>query len=88
MIDGTLNVSLLSAKSLYIQAQGLGNTIGEATAFVHGDMAFVVCEERLPGGVLVATNVFVREDGDWKICHHHAAPVARPIVRRSPESLN
>ena len=55
-----------------------------------GDMAFVVCTEVLSGGDLVATNIFVREDGAWKICHHHASPVARRIVveRPPPEEMN
>jgi ketosteroid isomerase-like protein len=44
-------------------------------ATVHGDVAVVVCEEHLPGAVLVATNVFVREDGRWAMTHHHAGPV-------------
>jgi ketosteroid isomerase-like protein len=61
-----------------------------ATAVVQGNMAFVVCDELLQRAVLAATNVFVREDGAWKICHHHAAPVAQPAQARdrSPEFLN
>jgi ketosteroid isomerase-like protein len=48
----------------------------DAVARVAGTAAFVVCTERLDAGELVATNVFVQEDGDWKIAHHHAGPVA------------
>lgn len=50
----------------------------KATAHVLGDSAFVVCEERVDGGadLLVATNIFVREAGGWKLAHHQAAPVA------------
>lgn len=50
------------------------------TATVAGDMGFVVCSELLPGGELIATNIFVREAGSWKICHHHASPIARQII--------
>ena len=47
-----------------------------ATAHVMGSAAFVVCLEHLPGGPpLAATNVFVREGGAWRLCHHHAGPV-------------
>jgi ketosteroid isomerase-like protein len=42
------------------------------------ESAFVVCIEVLPGGPLAATNVFVREDGRWKLTQHHAGFVARP----------
>jgi ketosteroid isomerase-like protein len=51
-----------------------------ATACVLGDTAYVVCSEAIEGDALVATNVFTREDGGWKLVHHHAGPVAR----RSP----
>jgi len=39
-------------------------------------MAVVLCVESLRGGSLAATNVFVREGGDWRIVHHHAGPIA------------
>ncbi|MCG8418988.1 MAG: nuclear transport factor 2 family protein [Proteobacteria bacterium] len=60
------------------------------TVSVAGDMGFVVCTEILSGGELVATNIFVRESTGWKICHHHAAPVARHIVVDStpPDEMN
>ena len=44
-----------------------------ATAHVLGGAAFVVCTERLPGAELVATNVFVLEDAEWRLVHHHAS---------------
>jgi len=49
-----------------------------ARAFVRGDMAFVVCYEALDQGFLVATNVFMREDGGWLMVHHQAGPTAPP----------
>ena len=48
----------------------------DAHAHVHGEAALVSCYEVLPEGGLAATNVFVREDGDWKLAHHHAGPTA------------
>lgn len=60
-----------------------------ANAHVHGDMAFVVCNEVLPGATLAATNVFIREQGEWRICHHHAGPIPQPRQEElSRESLN
>jgi ketosteroid isomerase-like protein len=41
-----------------------------------GDAAFVICEEHIGGGRLIATNVFVQEDGQWRMVHHHAGPLA------------
>ena len=56
------------------------------TAHLLGEAAFVVCTERLPGAELVATNYFVREDGTWKLVHHHASGVARPGEESDEES--
>lgn len=47
-----------------------------ATASIFGETALVLCEELLDDGKLVATNLFVREEGEWRLCHHQAGPVA------------
>lgn len=47
----------------------------EERAFVLGDAAFVICREQLEGGDLIATNVFAREAGSWRLVHHQAGPV-------------
>ncbi len=44
-------------------------------AFVNGDVAIVVCEEELRDGSLAATNLFVREEGNWRMMHHQASPI-------------
>jgi ketosteroid isomerase-like protein len=48
---------------------------------LYGETALVLCEEELAGGTLVASNLFVREDGAWKIAHHHAGQL---VTRRRP----
>lgn len=52
----------------------------DAEAFVGADMAYVVCSETIGEAELIATNVFVLEDDDWKLVHHQAGPV----LRRAP----
>jgi ketosteroid isomerase-like protein len=49
-----------------------------ASAYVAGDVAYVVCFEGAHGESpsLVATNVFGREQGTWKLVHHHAGHLA------------
>ena len=41
--------------------------------------------ETMEGARLVATNVFVREDGAWRMVHHQSTPIApgqaRPLPR-------
>ena len=52
--------------------------------FLYGDTALVICEEELGGGTLIASNLFVREDGSWRLAHHQAGQlVARQPQRRS-----
>ncbi len=48
-----------------------------------GDVAFVTCYEgndEHPAH-LAATNVFVFEDGSWRMVHHHAGPLASPLPK-------
>lgn len=46
----------------------------EARAFVTGESAFVLCYERIEQGWLLASNLFLREEGEWRMIHHHAGP--------------
>lgn len=56
-----------------------------ASAHLLGDIAYVLCQERLEHGFLVATNVFVREPAGWKIVHHQAG--ASPPPSDIPDAL-
>lgn len=47
-------------------------------AFMSGDTAFVICYEVIGGGVLVSTNLFRKEQGEWRIVHHQAGPCDLP----------
>ena len=56
---------------------------------LYGDVALVLCEEDLDGGTLAASNLFIREDGEWRIAHHHAGQIVRRHAeRRRPARLN
>jgi ketosteroid isomerase-like protein len=51
-------------------------------AFLYGEVAIVLCEEELSGGHLAATNIFIKEEGVWRLMHHHASPIlARELSR-------
>jgi ketosteroid isomerase-like protein len=56
--------------------------------FLYGDVALVLCEEELAGGTLAASNFFVREDGSWRMAHHHAGQIVRRQAERRPSRLN
>jgi ketosteroid isomerase-like protein len=56
-----------------------------------GEAAIITCYEAGGGepAHLAATNVFVLEDGRWRMVHHHAGPLSSPARRpRSPLSVN
>jgi ketosteroid isomerase-like protein len=52
-----------------------------ARAELIGSLAIVTCYEGNDDqpAHLVATNVFAREDGAWRMVHHHAGPLSTPI---------
>jgi len=65
-----------------------------------GETAMVLCYERVTdpdtgtGAVLAATNVFVREGGEWRLVHHHSSAIGRIVTDESdarparPKTLN
>jgi ketosteroid isomerase-like protein len=56
--------------------------------FLHGEVAIVLCEEELEGGTLAASNVFVREDGAWRLVHHQAGQIIQRQPAPRPGRLN
>lgn len=57
---------------------------------LYGDVAVVTCYEgngEQPAH-LAATNVFVLEDGTWRMAHHQAGPLSRPFQPRPSSALN
>jgi ketosteroid isomerase-like protein len=50
---------------------------------VFGNAAIVTCYEGADDDPahLAATNVFVLEDGRWRMVHHHAGPISSPLPR-------
>lgn len=48
------------------------------SASVIGSVVMVYCYEELPGSICVATNGFVKEQGEMRLFHHHSGPCANP----------
>lgn len=55
---------------------------------IYGDVAVVLCEEELSGGLLAATNVFIREDGVWRMIHHQASAIIPTYHTDTPSQLH
>jgi ketosteroid isomerase-like protein len=49
-----------------------------ARVFRLGDAAYVTCTEHLARSTLIATNIFIIENGQWKIIHHQAGAMLAP----------
>ncbi|MBN08492.1 MAG: DUF4440 domain-containing protein [Rhodospirillaceae bacterium] len=66
------DVVMESWQSLLQNAEIPDMNYSNAVASVYGDTAVVICYETFPEALLVATNVFVREEADWKLVHHQS----------------
>ena len=59
--------------------------------YLMGESAYVVCNEVFPEGQLLATNIFVIENGLWRMVHHQAGPAPdssqadEDLVNESPQ---
>lgn len=67
----------------------------DAVAVVEGTMAYVLGYESIGDGHLAATNIFIHENGLWKMVHHHAGPTSgkpkgaeRPEPDRRPQTMH
>lgn len=49
-----------------------------ARALVYGGLATVVCYEEIQGDMMVATNTFLLESGEYRIVQHQVSPCAQP----------
>lgn len=49
-------------------------SFSEPSVHLLGEVAFVICYENVQGGRLLATNIFAREDGAFRMVHHQAGP--------------
>ncbi|MEO3825411.1 nuclear transport factor 2 family protein [Actinomadura sp. B10D3] len=78
--------ALIMANTSYIQF-----VLTDVETDVFGDHAVVTCKENiltadedtetgfLAGGSIVATNVFVRAGGEWRLLLHHGSPVLNVV---------
>lgn len=61
----------------------------DAHAVVLGSAAFVICVEHIPNATIAATNAFVKENGEWRLVHHHGSPMpSGPASRRTSRQMN
>jgi len=81
VLDGRERV-LASWRDIFGSAAAPEIACSDAAARILGEVAFVTCHEILSGGLLAATNVFVREEGRWRMAHHQATPITAGQARQ------
>ena len=59
-------------------------------AMINDTVGTVVCYEEISGNFLVATNLFVKQLGRWRMFHHHAGPTNARLSEECgpPNSIN
>jgi ketosteroid isomerase-like protein len=60
--------------------------ITDVAVRLYGNVAWVTCIENLSDASetlqmsqILATNIYEYDDDEWRIVHHHASPILRPI---------
>jgi ketosteroid isomerase-like protein len=81
---------LASFRELLAAAPAWKMVSRDASVHLLGEAAFVTCLEANGDqpAHLAATNVFVLEEGRWRMVHHHAGPLSVPEPRRPPSLVN
>ena len=67
-----------SWKAILENPEQSGIDFYNTVAHSHQAMVFVTCYEEVPGGICIATNAFVTEDDDIKMCVHHSGQCLLP----------
>lgn len=70
-------------EEIFANTKSIRFALGDVCVRVLGDLGYVTCVENLVTeeqesgdflGAVLATNVYERRRGDWKMIHHHASP--------------
>lgn len=81
---------LASFRELLAAAPAWKMVSRDATVHLFPPAAFVTCLEANGDqpAHLAATNIFLLEEGRWRMVHHHAGPLSVPEPRRAPAFVN
>lgn len=71
-----------------VLAGGGPDVVPDEPAIFHGDeMAYTIGTELIGDAKLAVTNIYIHEDGEWRLTHHQAGPIAPP-PESPPRVLN
>lgn len=72
-------------EDIFSNTRSIRFALGDVRVRALGDLAYVACIENLVSeesdkgdylGAVLATNIFERRHGEWRMIHHHASPFA------------
>jgi ketosteroid isomerase-like protein len=72
-----------SWETIFANTAEMSFTLSDVHVVAHGDVAWVTCTENILSEVrgrvsvtsVLATNLFERDAGEWRLVHHHASHV-------------
>lgn len=76
-------------EEIFLNTRSIRFSLGDVRVRVSGDLGYATCIENLVSdegdngnylGAVLATNVFERRNGEWRLIHHHASPFASDEV--------
>ena len=80
--------AVLESWQLILQEGGTeGIQCASPLVSLYGELATVICYESLQGGHLLATNIFLLQQNEWKMVHHQAGPTSGQPPRHSPKGI-
>ena len=84
---GTRDAVMESWHKILVAGQPAQVTVSDQTVIMTAKSAFVICREEIGGTHLIATNVFVLEDGMWRMTHHQASRLPAPMPAQQRDRL-
>ena len=78
---------LNSWRQILTRQQDVAIECRNATPYVFDDVAIVLCHELLGGHTLAATNMFRHEEGEWRMIHHQASPMAVSVEEAEEQDI-
>ena len=71
-----------------VLASGGPDVVPEDPAVFHAEeLAYTIGVEIIGEARLAVTNIYIHEDGEWRMTHHHAGPIAAPEPPRAPPRI-
>jgi len=83
-----------SWEAIFANTDYMRFVITDVAVHLYGGVAWVTCVENLSDAPdtlqmvrILATNVYEHNGAEWRVVHHHASPIMRPVSASSEDNL-